>query len=222
MKRIKEYFDEEAELHDELFIQKMGLNEFYDEVEKTLNICNPKANILVLGCGSGLEIERIKFPCNVVGLDISEKMLEVLSKKKLYEGVKLTTVCVSFLDMNIRENKYDIVLSCYAMHHFNGEQKQVIYNKIYSCLKDGGVFINGDFMVAGREEEERYLKEAEQIYQRENLPFASMHVDVPFCWEHEKEVVKKTGFSKVKLIKEWTNTKLYKCTKNSFVFPHEN
>lgn len=208
MKKMKDYFDEEAVLHDELFIQKMGLSEFYDSVELAVNACNPKEDILVLGCGSGLEIERIKFPCNVVGLDISEKMLEVLRKKKLSEGVKLTTVCVSFLDMNFAENKYDIVLSCYAMHHFNAEQKQLIYNKIYSCLKDSGVFINGDFMVADPEEEERFLKEAEQIYQAENMPFASLHIDVPFCWEHEKEVMKSAGFSDVKRMKEWSNTKL--------------
>jgi len=214
MRKMKEYFDAEAELHDELFLQKMGLEEFYEEVERTLKLYNSKSSILVLGCGSGLEIERIKFPCHVVGVDISEKMLGVLKRKKLHEGVRLTTVCASFLDMNMGENNYDVVLSCYAMHHFNNMQKQTIYNKIFACLKEGGVFINGDFIASCPEEEERYLEEAEQIYQRENLPFASMHIDVPFCWEHEKDIVMKAGFAKVKLIKEWRNTKLYECTNN--------
>lgn len=74
----------------------MGMTEFYDEVEKTLNSCEHKSSVLVLGCGSGLEIERLKFPCSVIGVDLSDKMLEVLEKKKLYDGVNLKTVCGSF------------------------------------------------------------------------------------------------------------------------------
>jgi len=179
MKKINEYFDAEAQLHDELFIQKMGLSEFYDAVEQAINNCTHKDKILVLGCGSGLEIERIKFSCIVVGVDISEKMLEVLNRKKLFEGIQLTTVCASILDLDFDENEYDIVLSCYTMHHFNPEQKQDIYKKIYRCLKNNGVFINGDFFAANLDEEEFHRKNAEEVYKKENLPFASLHIDSP-------------------------------------------
>lgn len=214
MKKMKEYFDDEAMQHDDLFIKEMGMDEFYDEIENTLNNCKYKDSILVLGCGSGLEIERIKFPCNVVGVDISDKMLEVLNKKKLHKDVNLTTICESFLDLNFEENCYDIVLSCYAMHHFNLEQKQNIYRKIYTSLKDGGVFINGDTIAVNQREEDKYMVNAEQIYKSKNMQFASMHIDVPFCWEHEKEVLKNAQFSEIKLIKEWTNTKIYECKKS--------
>ena len=213
MKKMKDFFDDEAVEHDDLFVAKMGMTEFYDEVEKTLNSCEHKSSVLVLGCGSGLEIERLKFPCNVIGVDLSDKMLEVLEKKKLYDGVNLKTVCGSFLDLDFEEEKYDIVLSCYAMHHFNSEQKQKIYNKIYKCLKQGGVFINGDTLAVNRDEEDKCMADAEQAYQKENMPFASMHVDVPFCFEHEKEVLRKAGFNDVELVREWTKTKLYKCKK---------
>jgi len=213
MKKMKEFFDDEAVEHDDLFVKKMGMTEFYDEVEKVLNNCEYKDSVLVLGCGSGLEIERLKFPCNVVGVDLSDKMLEVLEKKKLYDGVNLKTVCGSFLDLDFEEEKYDIVLSCYAMHHFNSEQKQSLYSKVYRCLKKNGVFVNGDTIAVNRKEEDKYMAEAEQMYKNENMPFASLHVDVPFCFEHEKEVLKNAGFNEVELVKEWTNTKLYKCKK---------
>lgn len=187
MKNIQDYFNDEAITHDDLFIKNMGMEEFYDEVEIVLNSCNNKSSVLVLGCGSGLEIERIKFPCDVVGVDISNKMLDVLEKKKLYEGVNLSTICGSFLELDFEKDKYDIVLSCYAMHHFNLEQKQSIYNKIYKCLKTDGVFINGDTIAVNRDEEDKYIANAEKIYKKENMPFASIHIDVPFCFEHEKE-----------------------------------
>ena len=213
MKKMKDFFDEEAVEHDDLFVKEMGMTEFYDEVEKTLNNCEHKQSVLVLGCGSGLEIERLKFPCDVVGVDLSDKMLEVLEKKKLYDGVNLKTVCGSFLDLDFEEGKYDVVLSCYAMHHFNSVQKQSVYNKVYKCLKKDGVFVNGDTIAVNREEEDKKMAEAELMYKNENMPFASLHVDVPFCFEHEKEVLNKAGFNEVELVREWTNTKLYKCVK---------
>ena len=211
MKKIKEYFDDEAAVHDELFINKMGLSEFYDEVEVELNKCINKYKILVLGCGSGLEIERIKFPSIVVGIDISEKMLDVLNHKELFEELHLTTVCSSFLDLEFEDNEFDIVLSCYVMHHFNVKQKHDIYQKIHHCLKKNGVFINGDTMVANMNEEQHYRQNAERIYKEENLPFASLHIDAPFCWIHEKEVLASSGFTEISLVREWTKTKLYKC-----------
>lgn len=213
MKSIDKYFDDEAELHDELFEQKMGLTEFYDAVEQEINKCMHKDKILVLGCGSGLEIERIKFPSVVVGVDISNKMLEVLKRKKLAEGLQLTTVCDSLLNIDYGKNEYDIVLSCYTLHHFNAEQKLDIFKKIHRCLKTGGTFINGDTMAKNTDEEKYYLDNAKKTYEIENLPFASLHIDAPLCWLHEKELLTASSFTDISLIKEWTNTKLYKCIK---------
>lgn len=213
MKRMNEYFDEEAAVHDELFVQKMGLKEFYDIVEQEINHCIIKDKILVLGCGTGLEIERIKHPSDVVGVDISEKMLDILKQKKLSPGLNLTTICDSFLDLDFGTNHYDIVLTCYAMHHFNIRQKHEIYQKIYRCLNENGVLINGDSMVLNMVEEEYYRKNAEELYEKENAPFASLHIDAPFCWVHEKEVLEASGFTDIRLVKEWTRTKLYKCRK---------
>ncbi len=212
-KTIAAYFDEEASVHDEQFIRQMEMKPFYDAVEKALNECAPIASVLVLGCGSGLEIERIRFACEVTGVDISSGMLEVLRQKKLADGVKLTTVCASFLEWDFGRERYDIVLSCYAMHHFNADQKRALYRKVYHCLQKGGSFINGDLIVATPEAEEAAMTEAAAIYQQASQPFASLHVDVPFCWEHEKQTLEEAGFAHIRLRQEWTNSKLYQCVK---------
>ncbi len=44
------------------------------------------------------------------------------------------------------------------------------------------------------------MTEAERIYKNENMSFASLHVDVPFCFEHEKEILRKAGFNDVELM----------------------
>ena len=62
-------------------------------------------------------------------------------------------------------------------------------------------------------EELTFMQKAEEIYKDKNMPFASFHIDVPLCWEHEQQVLKDANFSNITLIKEWTNTKIYTCAK---------
>ncbi len=213
MKKIEDYFNEEASNHDDIFVRNIGLTEFYDELEHQIEKCTRKSNILVLGCGTGLEIERIKSSAKVTAIDIAEKMLDELRKKKLHKDLILTTVCGSLLELDYGIETYDLVLSCYVMHHFNEEQKSRIYSKIYGCLTEGGTFINGDIMEKSYVDEQIRLKDAEQVYSERELPFASLHIDVPFCIEHEMEVLKKVGFYDIVLEKEWSTTKLYRATK---------
>lgn len=213
MKRMADHFNIEAESHDEFFIDKLGLSEFYDEIEQQINNTNKKRNILVLGCGSGLEIERIKFKANVTAIDIAEEMIKKLKEKKLHDDVLLKTQCGSFLDIDFGNQNYDLVLSCYAMHHFNEEQKIKLYTKIFNSLTTDGVFLNGDSMAKDHEEESIRFEEARKIYDEQNLPFASLHIDVHFCIEHELEVLMKSGFDEIIIEREWTKTKLYRAIK---------
>ena len=140
-------------------------------------------------------------------------MLDVLTNKRLHEDLRLTTICASLLDFEFEENTYDIVLSCYVLHHFNVKQKEDIYKNIYRCLKKNGVFIHGDSMVTNLDQENHYRQIAEDIYEQVNLPFASLHIDAPFCWDHEKEILAASGFTKISLVKECTKTNLYRCGK---------
>lgn len=210
MESISEHFNKTAQNHDNNFINDMEMKPFYDEIESQLCKCTNKDNILVLGCGTGLEIERIKSKAKVVAVDISENMLEELRKKDLYKEIELSTICGSFLDMDFGESNYDIVLSCYAMHHFTADQKLSLYRKIFNCLNSGGVFINGDTMAKTREEELNRFKFAESIYAEQNKPFGSLHIDIPLCYEHEMEILYDVGFNNISLEREWTFTKLYR------------
>lgn len=114
MKKIDEYFDEEALLHDDKFIKEMGMALFYDEIENQINKCSQKSEILVIGCGTGLELERIKFACNVTALDISHVMLEQLLKKNFYpERTYKQFVCLFWILISAR---ISLILSSHALH----------------------------------------------------------------------------------------------------------
>jgi len=213
MEKMAEHFDKEAEKHDSFFLDELGLKEFYDEIENQLGKCNRNKNILVLGCGSGLEVERIKTESKVTAVDISENMIMKLKEKKLHNLVTLKTICGSFLDITFEKNHYDIVLSCYAMHHFNETQKIALYKKLNNSLAKNGVFLNGDSMVNTLEEEKERFERAQQIYDEKNMPFASLHIDVHFCYEHELEVLHEAGFDEVILERKWHKTRLYRAVK---------
>ena len=104
-KAIADYFDEEAAVHDEQFIRQMEMKPFYDAVEHVLNQCRPCSNVLVLGCGSGLEVERIRFACEVTGVDISEDACVLARRNAELNG--LTNV--EF----VAENAFDLLRRCY-------------------------------------------------------------------------------------------------------------
>lgn len=77
-------------------------------------------------------------------------------------------VCGSFwnevnsLRMNgllLGEKKWDAVISFESFHHFLPEPKKKLYEKIFRSLKDGAVFLLGDY-IACCEEEEKLCAEA--------------------------------------------------------------
>jgi tRNA (cmo5U34)-methyltransferase len=95
------HFNKYASDYDRHFYEDLGMCEFYDEIENQINICGNPKNILVLGCGTGLEIERIKHSAIVTAIDISCGMLEELKKKELYPQLTLNTICSSYFDVTI-------------------------------------------------------------------------------------------------------------------------
>lgn len=213
MKTMAEHWNDLAVDHDDNFLNRIKMAEFYDEVERQIDKCDTKTDILVLGCGTGLEIERIRHRASVHAVDISEGMLAELNKKRLHPEITLTTQCGSFLEMDFPAGAYDIVLSCHALHHFNEAQKLALYGKIHASLRPGGVFVNGDITEKDAAGEAAAFDRAEAIYREQNQPFGSLHIDVPFCVEHEIQVLRAAGFGGVSVKKEWERAKLMRAVK---------
>jgi len=102
--------------------------------------------VLDLGCGTGtatLEIaSRLEGTGKVVGLDLSEKMLEQAEQKLAELGyTNVEFVLQSASDLNYYEY-FDHVLSTNAFHHF--ADKQDIFARVYRSLRLGGVFLIQD------------------------------------------------------------------------------
>ena len=96
-------------------------------------------SVLDLGCGYGDNCPKyIKMgAAKVVGIDISEKMLEIAKKENF--SSKITYRQMAMEDLAKLNDSFDLVVSSLAVHYiedFNGLVKQV-----YKLLNDKGSFI---------------------------------------------------------------------------------
>lgn len=104
--------------------------------------------VLVVACGDGnLAISARKKGCEVVGLDISKKMIEnakKAAKKNNVRGVKF--IQKDFLSFDTDE-KFDYVVLAYFLNIFPDEKfVKIILKKAKSHLKSEGYFLIADEM----------------------------------------------------------------------------
>jgi len=142
-------FKLEAKYYDKIW----GLADRYKAEAKFLNqiLKEHKAHrVLDLGCGTGGHcIELAKLGYDIVGLDISELMIEKASEKSSKEGVQisfilgdLTQTCTVLKNANIRL-PFDAAISLgYSLAHMLNDQSfEEALDEIRKVLKRDGIFI---------------------------------------------------------------------------------
>lgn len=153
-------------------------------------------NVLDLGCGTGLELDRIwqGYPdlC-VTGVDLCPDMLEELKKK--HPEKRLAVVCADYFQYDPGCDQWDAVISFESLHHFLPDAKKGLYQKIYGALKEGGVFLLGDYIACCEEEETLLRSEYQKRRERFAVPEGQLiHFDIPLTLEHELALLREAGF----------------------------
>ena len=136
--------------------------------ELTPGDCGP---LLDLGCGTGLELDRIfaRWPeLAVTGVDLCAAMLEKLRAK--HAGRRLELRCADYLAMDLGAEQYGAVVSVESLHHFTPEQKLELYKKIHAALRPGGFFLEADYIACCEEEETLLRAESARRRARANIP----------------------------------------------------
>ena len=95
--------------------------------------------VLDLGCGFGEHCKGFieKGASKVVGIDISEKMLEVAKAEN--SDPKITYLNMPMEDLETIDGKFDVVVSSLAIHYV--EDFTGLIRNIYNLLNPGGVFV---------------------------------------------------------------------------------
>lgn len=160
--------------------------------------------VVDLGCGTGLELDKIwqKNPnIEVTGVDLCQSMLDKLLEK--HSDKHLTIVCQDYFQYDFGAGKWDAVISFESLHHFLPEKKKELYQKVYHGLKDGGIFILGDYIACCDEEEELLRSVCLKKREQSALPdHCFVHFDIPLTLEHELALLKNAGFQIEKVLDE--------------------
>lgn len=95
--------------------------------------------VLDLGCGYGWHCQYAAQhgAAHVVGIDISEKMLQ--KARQLNTAPIIDYQLVSLLDYAYQEDDFDVVVSNLALHYIDDLDK--VFTRVYRTLRRGGVFL---------------------------------------------------------------------------------
>ena len=201
VERMDDFFASRIEEYEKHMLTEVeGCKEGYIELAKLLP--QGASNMLDLGCGTGLELGEIymRFPnLSVTGIDISKEMLEKLEQK--YPQKQIELVCADYMEYSFGDGVYDCVVSFESLHHFGHREKLGLYKKIYSALKPGGIYAEGDYMVETLQEELRFLEEGRKLRKESGVAAGELlHIDIPFAISSQLDLLGKAGFYDAKMV----------------------
>lgn len=214
LEKMDIFFQNRLSGYDEHMLTTIeGADKFYPFTAKQLPM-KQNAEVLDLGCGTGLELEayfRLNPHASVTGIDLSQAMLSALSSK--FPDRKMHLICASYFDAELGTNTYDAAVSVESLHHFPAKQKLPLYQRLARSLKKGGYFILTDYFAESEELEREYFSNLEQLKRKQGIhDDAFYHYDTPLTVEHEMEVLRKAGFTKVCILNQWGATCTVKAT----------
>lgn len=209
LEKMDAFFNARATSYDDHMLKDLGLNEFYEEIAEQFIGLTETDSLLDLGCGTGLELERLFAKCpglHVTGIDVSDSMLSVLKAK--YPDKSLHLICGSYFDAPLEDEAYGYALSTYSLHHFSKDQKRGLYQRIRRALKPSGFFVLGDYTVKTKEEEDFCVSESLRLI-GESSPGGSYHYDTPFTKDSETGLLKDAGFKDIRIVRQWESTTVF-------------
>lgn len=129
-------------------------DDFYGAAVSVLDL-PPHARISDLGAGTGIMAAFVleKYPdasCQLV--DVSADMLEK-ARARFGAGGAVEFLESDFANWNPESGSFDAVVSALAIHHIDDAQKRALFSKIFSTLKDGGIFVNAEQVLCATQAE---------------------------------------------------------------------
>ncbi len=121
--------------------------------------------VLDLGVGTGASSRQFMekyVNAEVVAVDGAASMLE-LAKFRLREySHRVQWVVSDFRAMPaklLEPDTIDVVISCYALHHLNAQEKLAVLKSVVRAIRPGGWILNADLVVADAPDIERRIQE---------------------------------------------------------------
>ena len=212
-------FDEEvASVFDDMLDRSVP---FYKEMQRLSivfanNFLENGSKVYDLGCSTGTTLIELSKSCNktlnLIGIDSSEAMLELASKKSKAFGVDIDFICSDIFDVNLKGAK--VIFSNYTLQFIRPLQREKLIKKIYDSLEDGGIFIFSEKLVSQNSIlnkqfiDEYYSFKKTQGYSEFEISQkreALENVLIPYTEDENNKMIKDAGFSHCELVFKWVN-----------------
>jgi tRNA (cmo5U34)-methyltransferase len=209
LEEMSSFFNKRADEYEEHMMNNVdGADKYYIETARLL----PKVeglNLLDLGCGTGLELDEI-FKINptvrVTGVDLAVDMLEKIRQKHSDKLDQIDLIVDSYFNYEMGESRFDAAISVQTLHHFTQVEKIKLYRKIFNCLKDGGCYIEADYMAPDQEYEDFHFNENSRIRAELGITDGFYHYDTPCTVENQTKMLYTAGFKSVEKLWQQANT----------------
>ena len=177
------------------------------------SVCPNAKSVLDLGCGAGnftLKLLDLIPDLDCTLVDLSQPMLDKAKERisKVSQG-KISTIQTDFLNLQLPDETFDIVVTGAAMHHLRTDKEwETVFTKIFKSLKKGGCFWISDLILHDNPAInqlmwKRYADYLEGIggkaYQENVFAYIEKE-DTPRSVMYQLNLLKKIGFSTVDVL----------------------
>ncbi len=115
------------------------LNQLYNEIMK-----RELSVILDIGFGTGILANKLyENGHQIEGIDFSDRMIEIASRK-MPKARLLNWDISRGLPSEVKEKRYDSIVSTYALHHLTDAEKKTFLEEAVALLKVDGTLYIGD------------------------------------------------------------------------------
>jgi len=218
IKKQFEFDEEVASVFDDMIKRSTPFYKEVVDLVSKLAVKNIEDNGLIydLGCSTGTVLIDIfskgKKDIRLIGVDNSKAMIDIAKKKAKAYGAK-----VEFIEADILEfefEKADIFISNYTLQFIRPLKREGFVRKIFSSLKENGVFIFSEKLISEDKilnkqlidiyfdfKKDQGYSEFEIMQKREALE----NVLVPFTTKENEQMIRGAGFKEFEIIFKWVN-----------------
>jgi putative AdoMet-dependent methyltransferase len=113
--------------------------------------------VLDLGCGTGNTSLALPASCRLTAVDISRNMIAIAREKLADRHVTFhISDILAYVHMADLQ-QFDVVVSCYALHHLLDEEKLRLFDCLQGEMKRNGRVLIGDLMLKNERDRQRIL-----------------------------------------------------------------
>ncbi|MBL4936842.1 class I SAM-dependent methyltransferase [Clostridium sp. YIM B02515] len=168
---------------------KDALNYIYNQVREQNG-----TNVLDIGFGTGiLTTQLYNSGFNITGIDFSSNMIDI-AKQKMPNATLIKWDFSRGLPNEIKNNRYDYIISTYAIHHLADKEKISFIKLISNFLNKKGKILIGDISFETSYEleksKEKYKESwdndeiyfvADEIMEKLNHEYFCMYIKISHC-----------------------------------------